>query len=120
MRRRWYSTSASMKLVIAFVHADDAATVLGKLQRGKIPSTALESRGGFLRRGNATILSAVEENDVERVLTILRAACKPRAEHVDTTFAGGSVETIGLPGSAEVPVGGATVLLLDVARVVKI
>lgn len=109
-----------MKLIIAFVHANDAGTVLQKLQRGNIPSTALESRGGFLRRGNATILSAVEEEEADRVLSILRAACKPRTEHVDTSFAGGSVETIGLLGSAEVPVGGATVLLLDVARVVKI
>lgn len=109
-----------MKLVIAFVQADDAGTVLAKLQRAKVPSTALESRGGFLRRGNATILSAVEDAEVERVLTLLRAACKPRAEHVDTAFAGGAVENIGLPGPTEVPVGGATVLLLDVGRVVKI
>lgn len=110
-----------MKLVIAFVHADDAGAVLSKLQRAQMPSTALESRGGFLRRGNATILSAVEDADVERVLGILRAACKPRAEQVDTAFAGGAVENLGLPGPpAEVPVGGATVLVLDVGRVVKI
>lgn len=109
-----------MKLIIAFVHADDASTVLTKLQRAKIPSTALESRGGFLRRGNATVMSAVEESEVERVLGILRAACKPRAERVDTAFAGANVESVGLPTTTEVPIGGATVLILDVAQVVKI
>lgn len=109
-----------MKLIIAFVHADDAGTLLSKLQRAKIPVTALESRGGFLRRGNSTILTAVEEDQVERVLNILRETCKPRAEHVDTTFASGSLESLGLPGTTEVEVGGATVLVLEVSRVVKI
>lgn len=109
-----------MKLIIAFVHADDAGTVLAKLEKANLPSTALESRGGFLRRGNATILSAVEESEVERMLGILRAACKPRAERVDTTFAGTTVESVGLPATTEVPIGGATVLVLDVAQAVKI
>lgn len=109
-----------MKLVIAFVHADDAAPLLGKLQRANLPVTALESRGGFLRRGNATLLMAVEEEMVERVLKLLRETCKPRAEAVDTTFAAGSVESVGLPTHATVPVGGATVLLLNVGQVVKI
>ena len=109
-----------MKLMIAFVHADDVGSVLQKLQRARVPTTALESRGGFLRRGNATIMSAVEEDGVERVLEILRTACKPRTERVDTTFAGGAVESLGLPATTEVPVGGATVLVLDVAQVVKI
>lgn len=109
-----------MKLIIAFVHADDVGAVLAKLQRARIPGTALESRGGFLRRGNSTILTAVEETLVDRVLNILRETCRPRAEHIDTTFAAGGVESLGLPVSAEVPVGGATVLIVDVADVVKI
>lgn len=109
-----------MKLIIAFVHADDAAPLLGKLQRANISVTALESRGGFLRRGNATLLMAVDEDAIERVLKLLRETCKPRAEAVDTTLAAGSIESVGLPVRATVPVGGATVLLLDVAQVVKI
>ncbi len=109
-----------MKLIMAFVHHDDAGPLLGKLQRAKIPVTALESRGGFLRRGNATILSAVDDSQVERILALVRETCRPRTEPVDTSFAGGSVESVGLPTGAEVPVGGATVLLLDVVRVVKI
>lgn len=109
-----------MKLVIAFVHVDDVGMILTKLQRANISVTALESRGGFLRRGNSTILTAVEEGEVERVLAILRETCRPRVEHVDTTFASGSLESVGLPATAEIPVGGATVLVLDVARVVKI
>ena len=109
-----------MKLIIAFVHSDDAGALLTKLQRSRIPVTALESRGGFLRRGNSTILTAVEEDQAERVLNVLRETCKPRTEQVDTAFASGSLESLGLPGTTEVPVGGATVLILDVAQVVKI
>lgn len=109
-----------MKLVISFVHADDVGALFTKLQQSNITSTALESRGGFLRRGNATVLTAVEEPEVERILSILKEICKPRVEHVDTTFASGSLESVGLPATTEIPVGGATVLILDVSRVVKI
>lgn len=109
-----------MKLVIAFISTDDQSAVLTKLLRAKITTTALESRGGFLRRGRSTILTAVEDDWVDRVLAILRESCKPRTETVDTTFAAGSVESLGLPSGAEVPVGGATVLVLDVGQVVKI
>lgn len=109
-----------MKLIIAFVHGDDAGPVLSKLQRANIPSTALESRGGFLRRSNQTVLTTVDDAQTERVLDILRDTCKPRAERIDTTFAGGAVENLGLPAVTDVPVGGATVLVLDVNRVVKI
>lgn len=109
-----------MKLIIAFVSGEDANRVLGKLQQADLPATLLESRGGFLRRGNATLLTAVEEERVERVLSILRETCKPRAERVDTTFAGGTVENLGLPPVAEVPVGGATVVILEVEKSVRI
>ncbi len=64
-----------MKLVIAFIHTDDQNAVLTKLQRAKITTTALESRGGFLRRGLSTILTAVEDDLVDRVLAILRESC---------------------------------------------
>lgn len=109
-----------MKLVIAFLSGEDAARVLAKLQQADLAATLLESRGGFLRRRNQTLLTAVEDDRTERVLNILRETCKPRAERVDTTFAGGMVENLGLPPMTEVPVGGATVLLLDVKQVVRI
>ncbi|TSC63701.1 MAG: hypothetical protein G01um1014106_434 [Parcubacteria group bacterium Gr01-1014_106] len=109
-----------MKLIIAFVQGDDAGPVLAKLHRAHISSTALESRGGFLRRSNQTLFITVEDGQVDRVLDILRETCRPRAERVDTTFAGGAVENLGLPATTEVPVGGATVLVLDVSTVVKI
>lgn len=109
-----------MRLLIAFVHREDAGALLTKLQRAKIPVTALESRGGFLRRGNATILTAVEDSQVDRLLQLLRETCRPRAEAVDTTFAEGGLESIGLPAGTKIPVGGATALLLEVSRVVKI
>lgn len=109
-----------MKLVIAFLSGEDAGRVLTKLQHADLQATMLESHGGFLRRRNQTLLTAVEDDRMERVLNILRETCKPRAERVDTTFAGGTVENLGLPPVTEVLVGGVTVLVLDVERVVRI
>jgi uncharacterized protein YaaQ len=39
---------------------------------------------------------------------------------VDTIFATGDLESVGLPTPTEIPVGGATVLVLEITDVVKI
>jgi len=81
-----------------------------------LPATKIASRGGFLRRGSVTILSGVEDDNVDIVMELTRRECRARKELVPTQ---------GLPvfgevsiGAApiEVQVGGATVFVMDVAR----
>ena len=67
-----------MKLLV-FVAEDSAAdpTVDALVEQG-FRVTRLASTGGFLRRGNTTLLVGVEEAAVERVLAIARRTA-PRA-----------------------------------------
>ena len=45
-----------MKLVTAIVHNEDAATLVDALLEKEYRATRLNSSGGFLKQGNATIL----------------------------------------------------------------
>ena len=81
-----------------------------------MPATKIASRGGFLRRGSVTILSGVEDHDVDVVLELTRRECRSRRELVPTQGLPifGEV-SIGAP-PIEVQVGGSAVFVLDVAR----
>ncbi|GAW93819.1 hypothetical protein KKC1_29460 [Calderihabitans maritimus] len=67
-----------MKLVIAIVQDADADSLLEELIRYKFRATKLASSGGFLRRGNTTILIGVEDDEVEQVKHLIRANCERR------------------------------------------
>ena len=85
-----------------------------------IPATKIGSSGGFLRRGNVTIFSGVEDTQVNAVLDIVNEICPARTELVpvqtlpfigDTAF---SAEPI------EVRAGGATIFVMNVERFQRI
>ncbi len=61
-----------MKLLV-FVTEDNVAdlTVDALIEQG-FRVTRLASTGGFLRKGNTTLLVGIEENAVERAITIAR------------------------------------------------
>ncbi|HEX5689223.1 MAG TPA: cyclic-di-AMP receptor [Roseiflexaceae bacterium] len=63
-----------MKLLV-FVTEDGVAdrTVDALVEQG-YRVTRLASTGGFLRRGNTTLLVGVEESAVERAVTLVRGA----------------------------------------------
>ncbi|MEO8251746.1 MAG: cyclic-di-AMP receptor, partial [Chloroflexota bacterium] len=45
-----------MKLVVAVVHSEDAGSLVDALLEKEFRATRLQSSGGFLKQGNATIL----------------------------------------------------------------
>ncbi|HEY7269554.1 MAG TPA: cyclic-di-AMP receptor [Dehalococcoidia bacterium] len=85
------------------------------VKRG-LPATKIASSGGFLRRGSATILSGVEDNEVEPLLDLARQECRARKELVPIQNLPvlGEVATANEP--LEVRVGGATVFVMDIDR----
>ncbi len=99
-----------MKLVIAVVQDEDAEATVQALTEHGHRVTRLATTGGFLRRGNTTLLTGVPDDKVDDVLTVLRHTCRRRT--VYTTLV---TETpTMLPSSVvEVEVGGATVFVLD-------
>jgi uncharacterized protein YaaQ len=106
-----------MKLITAVVQDLDAKAVLNALMAEGYRATRISTTGGFLVRGNSTILIGVQDDQVEAVLGILRTHCHARREFVSP------VVPLGEAAAArhwvqplEVEVGGATVFVLDVER----
>ena len=112
-------SSSVQKLVIIIAAAEDADRLLGKMTEAGHPVTKISSTGGFLRRGNVTLLSGVAAAAVDEVLAMVRAECRPREEYVP-------VQTLPFPGSLppdqplQVRAGGAIVFVLDTERFEKI
>ena len=102
-----------MKLVIAVVQDQDADRTIRALTDAGHRVTRVASTGGFFRVGNTTLLSGVEDAQVESVITILKETCERRTRLIP---AGPNiVESAAMMGAfVEVEVGGATVFVLDV------
>jgi uncharacterized protein YaaQ len=108
-----------MKLIVAIVQDQDAQNVINELTEKEFRVTKLASTGGFLKAGNTTLLSGVENQQVDEVVEIIERNCKTR--EITTSFL-----TVTMPGDTYIPyplevkVGGATVFVLDVEQHIKI
>ncbi len=106
-----------MKLIIAILQDEDSEATVRALTEHKFRVTRLATTGGFLHRGNATLLVGVEDDQVNSVMDVLRQTCRRRT--VFTTLV--SETPMMLPSSVvEVEVGGATVLVLEMDKFVQI
>jgi uncharacterized protein YaaQ len=70
-----------MKLLVAIVRSQDTDSVLAALVEANYGVTHIASTGGFLRRGNATLLIATEEERVEGAMDVIRQATSPPDEN---------------------------------------
>jgi uncharacterized protein YaaQ len=82
-----------MKVTIAIVKDTDDAEVIHQLVSHKYRVTRMASTGGFLRRGNVTLLIGVEDEQVQNVIDIIDSACQPpeAGQHKATIFVVNSV-----------------------------
>ncbi|MCL6554430.1 MAG: cyclic-di-AMP receptor [Firmicutes bacterium] len=109
-----------MKLILAVVQEKDANKLIDSLNEASVQATMLASTGGFLREGNATILSGVEEDQVEAVLGIINRVCR-RREQLMTPIPP-VVEPVDsyVTYPVKVEVGGAIVFVLNIERMERI
>ena len=78
----------NVKLIIAIVHDVDAGAVIEELVSHQYRVTRVASTGGFLRRGNVTLLIGVEEQHVHPAIDVLRETCSTPepGQHRATVF----------------------------------
>ena len=83
-------------MVLAVLSNDDANTVQAALVEDEFRVTRINTTGGFLRRGNVTLLVGVAEREVETVIDHIRANV---ADGNDAASAGraGSTMLVVLP-----------------------
>jgi uncharacterized protein YaaQ len=66
-----------MKLIVAIVHHTDGEDILHALTEAGFRVTRIASSGGFLRRGNATLLVGAEAAQVASAVQIIREYSTP-------------------------------------------
>lgn len=102
-----------MKLVIAIVQDEDSENLIRSLNENNFKVTKISSTGGFLKAGNVTILSGIEDEELDKFMGILEENSKTR--EVKRT-----IQPVNIPGQALIPVpitvkvGGATIFVTDV------
>ncbi len=66
-----------MKMIIAILRDVDSDPVSHSLTSASYRVTVIASTGGFLRRGNTTLLIGTEDEKVDKALEIIRQSCTP-------------------------------------------
>ena len=61
-----------MKIILAVVRDIDSDPVINTLVNKGFRVTRLASTGGFLRRGNVTLLIGIDEDQVETLINLLK------------------------------------------------
>ncbi|HSL93956.1 MAG TPA: cyclic-di-AMP receptor, partial [Bacillota bacterium] len=107
-------------LLIAVVQDKDSIRLIESLVDNGYRSTKLASTGGFLKAGNTTLLIGVEDEEVQKVMDIIKEICQAREQLVTPMAPVGSnaVESY-VPYPIEVLVGGATIVVVDVEKFVR-
>lgn len=108
-----------MKLVAAIIQDYDAAKLTSAIVDAGFRATTISSKGGFLRTGNVTILSAVEDDQVAELLAIVEANCRERTEIIRPDVMGDYADWYP-PHDVEVLVGGANVFVIPVSHYERI
>ncbi len=61
-----------MKMIVCILQESDKDEVSSALNEAGYPVTLLPSTGAYFRRGNATMLTGVEDDQVENAIQIIR------------------------------------------------
>ena len=69
-----------MKLIVAIVQDEDAGRLVSALMDKGFGVTKLATTGGFLRAGNTTLISGVEDERLDEALGIVEKICKSREQ----------------------------------------
>ncbi len=69
-----------MKLMLIIVRDQDTDAVTQELIQNDYRITRMASTGGFLRRGNSTLVVGADDDRVDGVVELLKRACGPAEE----------------------------------------
>lgn len=64
-------------MIIAILDDENTQHFVESLTEMGFTVTKIDSTGGFLRRGNSTLLIGAEDDEVDRIFDIVHQTCKP-------------------------------------------
>ncbi len=106
-----------MKMIFAIVNNDDAPDVMKALNKEKISVTKLASTGGFLKKGNTTFISGLEDDKVDGVIQLIKEHSRKRTQLMPVDYAQFNPGVSAYP--VEITVGGATIFVVNVEHFEK-
>ena len=109
-----------MKLIFAIVQDEDADGLIDAIVNAGFRVTRIGSTGSFLRMGNTSLMMGVENNEVSRVLSIVRRTCRRRSQMAVPYSPALEPGLLYMPENFEVEVGGAVLLIHDVEHYERI
>ena len=108
------------KLVLAIINDEDAFSAMDLLSAKGFYVTKLASTGGFLRSGMTTLICGVNEERIPELIQVLETKCKSRTQMTSVNATHVNANESYVPYPVEVPVGGATIFVLNVEEFKKI
>lgn len=111
----------SMKLIYAIVRYDNEDEVINALTKKHYSVTKLATTGGFLKKGNTTLLIGTDAENVPDVIDVIKHECGKRQKiTINMPYISGAamMNCATMPMSVEV--GGATIFVIDVEHFEKI
>lgn len=109
-----------MKLMYIIVRQDNESDVVDALIKEGFRITKLATSGGFLRRGNTTLFSCLDDKDVDKAIEIVKSECGERQQiEVDMpiNLPSTTINYTTIPTTIEI--GGATIIVTDVCKFEK-
>lgn len=109
-----------MKLMYIIVRHDNEPDVVNALLKQNIFITKLATSGGFLRKGNTTLLSCVQDNEVNTAINIIKNECGKRQKiqvEMPINLPSTAINYTTVPTTIEI--GGATIIVTDVYKFEK-
>lgn len=101
------------RLMFAVIQLQDAENVLNELNETGVAATRLATTGGFLGRGNVTLIIGLSAAEEPKVIEILQRLCRRRIEYIATPLEGAPFH---MPLPTPVSVGGAIIFTVAVER----
>ena len=110
-----------MKMIYAIVRNDNEDDVVTQLTQHHYSVTRLSTTGGFLRKGNTTLMIGADYEKVDEVISLIKQEC---GQHQKLTVNMPYISGTSMVNYATMPrhveVGGATIFVVNVERYEKI
>ncbi len=71
-----------MKLILATTRDENASQLIDRLIEHEFRATRINSVGGFLKKGNSTIVVGIDDEFVDDILRLIREAATPANVYV--------------------------------------
>lgn len=113
--------SGGMKFCIVIVPSTDGDRLLNRMAEQGFPATRIGSTGGFLKRGSATVFSALAAERIPELIALLHQEFPEVTERMPAAGLP-FMDDLDVPSSAmiDVRVGGAVLFVLPLDRMERV